>query len=220
MGYNDNILEYKGKYYLFVGLLVVVGKENQTYLIQTQKSNKGDKMRNYIFEFDQQVVLRLGLKLNQLIPVMAQGLLDDIMMKKYDKKSARLTGDLNQYLKSHCIKQVDALKKIGMSKSVLASVNVGYCIRIENAEKICNRLGLKFEDYFDILTTRKPFAKATINSYRKSPCDALSSAKRQRLIAHNYASRDYIETPNGTKKEVIILNEKESIKIAQELEKE
>ena len=42
----------------------------------------------------------------------------------------------------------------------------------------------------------------------------------QRLIAHNYASRDYIETPNGTKRDTIILNEKESIKLAEELEKE
>lgn len=31
------------------------------------KYNKGDKMRNFIFEFDQQVVLRLGLKLNELL---------------------------------------------------------------------------------------------------------------------------------------------------------
>ena len=39
-------------------------------------------------------------------------------------------------------------------------------------------------------------------------------------MAHNYASRDYIETPSGTKKEIIILKEKESLMLAEELEKE
>jgi integrase len=107
-----------------------------------------------------------------------------------------------------------------ISKETFEKAERGQEISLATAEKICKPLGIKVKDYFDIITTRKPFAKATINSYRKSLCATLSSAKRQRLIAHNYASRDYIETPNGTKRNTIILNEKESIKLAEELEKE
>ena len=141
---------------------------------------------------------------------MVQGFLDDMMMKRYEKKSARLTGDLNQYLKSHCIKQVDALKKIGISKSILASANAGYCIRIENAEKICNALGLKYEDYFTTEVQSHAYAKETIMKLKRTLATILADAKRQRLVEHNFASRDYIAPIQGYKKEVKILNDKET----------
>ena len=151
-----------------------------------------------------------NIKLNQITPVMVQGFLDDMMMKRYEKKSARLTGDLNQYLKSHCIKQVDALKKIGMSKSILASANAGYCIRIENAEKICNALGLKYDDYFTTEVQSHAYAKETIMKLKRTLATILADAKRQRLVEHNFASRDYIAPIQGYKKEVKILNDKEA----------
>lgn len=151
-----------------------------------------------------------NIKLNQITPVMVQGFLDDMMMKRYEKKSARLTGDLNQYLKSHCIKQVDALKKIGISKSILASANAGYCIRIENAEKICNALGLKYEDYFTTEAQSRAYAKETIMKLKRTLATILADAKRQRLVEHNFASRDYIAPIQGYKKEVKILNDKEA----------
>ena len=151
-----------------------------------------------------------NIKLNQITPVMVQGFLDDMMMKRYEKKSARLTGDLNQYLKSHCIKQVDALKKIGISKSILASANAGYCIRIENAEKICNTLGLKYDDYFTTEVQSHAYAKETIMKLKRTLATILADAKRQRLVEHNFASRDYLAPIQGYKKEVKILNDKEA----------
>ena len=151
-----------------------------------------------------------NIKLNQITPVMVQGFLDDMMMKRYEKKSARLTGDLNQYLKSHCIKQVDALKKIGISKSILASANAGYCIRIENAEKICNALGLNYNDYFTTEIQSYAYAKETIMKLKRTLATILADAKRQRLVEHNFASRDYIAPIQGYKKEVKILNDKEA----------
>ena len=151
-----------------------------------------------------------NIKLNQITPVMVQGFLDDMMMKRYEKKSARLTGDLNQYLKSHCIKQVDALKKIGISKSILASANAGYCVRIENAEKICNALELKYDDYFTTEIQSHAYAKETIMKLKRTLATILADAKRQRLVEHNFAFRDYIAPIQGYKKEVKILNDKEA----------
>ncbi len=161
-----------------------------------------------------------NIKLNQITPVMVQGFLDDMMMKRYEKKTARLTGDLNQYLKSHCIKQVDALKKIGISKSILASANAGYCIRIENAEKICNALGLKYDDYFTTEIQSHAYAKETIMKLKRTLATILADAKRQRLVEHNFASRDYIAPIQGYKKEVKILNDKEAKVLANYLHTE
>lgn len=160
-----------------------------------------------------------NIKLNQITPVMVQGFLDDMMMKKYEKKSARLTGDLNQYLKSHCIKQVDTLKKIGIYKSILASANAGYCIRIENAEKICNALGLKYDDYFTTEIQSHAYAKETIMKLKRTLATILADAKKQRLVEHNFASRDYIAPIQGHKKEVKILNDKEAKQLAGYLDK-
>ena len=151
-----------------------------------------------------------NIKLNQITPVMVQGFLDDMMMKRYEKKSARLTGDLNQYLKSHCIKQVDALKLCGLSKSILASANSGHCILVENAEKICNALGLKYDDYFTTEIQSHAYAKETIMKLKRTLATILADAKRQRLVEHNFASRDYIAPIQGYKKEVKILNDKEA----------
>ena len=151
-----------------------------------------------------------NIKLNQITPVMVQGFLDDMMMKRYEKKSARLTGDLNQYLKSHCIKQVDALKKIGISKSILASANAGNGIKVENAQKICDRLTLNYNDYFTTEVQSHAYAKETIMKLKRTLATILADAKRQRLVEHNFASRDYIAPIQGYKKEVKILNDKEA----------
>lgn len=103
-------------------------------------------------------------------------------------------------LKSKRWKFINFVKKASVSKETFEKAERGQEISLTTAEKMCKPLGIKIKDYFDIMTTRKPYAKATINSYRKSLCATLSSSKRQRLVAHNYASRDYIETPSGTKK--------------------
>lgn len=161
-----------------------------------------------------------NIKLNQITPVMVQGFLDEMMAKKYEQRYAILKRDLTQYLKSHCIKQVDALKKIGISKSILASANAGYCIRIENAEKICNALGLKYDDYFTTEIQSHAYAKETIMKLKRTLATILADAKRQRLVEHNFASRDYIAQIQGYKKEVKILNDKEAKVLANYLHTE
>ncbi len=160
------------------------------------------------------------IKLKDVSPALIQEYLDKKQKQGIIIEKALLKKSLKPVLKSKRWKLKNFVKKAKISKETFEKAERGQEISLATAEKICKPLGIKIKDYFDIITTRKPFAKATINSYRKSLCATLSSAKRQRLIAHNYASRDYIETPNGTKRDTVILNEKESIKLAQELEKE
>lgn len=56
-----------------------------------------------------------NIKINQITPVMVQGFLDKMMAKKYEQRYAILKRDLTQYLKSHCIKLVDATINSGIS---------------------------------------------------------------------------------------------------------
>ena len=161
-----------------------------------------------------------NIKLNQITPVMVQGFLDEMSFKKVEKKSAVMIKDITQYLKSHCIKLVDATNKIGISRSIFFSATSGHGIRVENAERICKELGLKYDEYFRTEVITHPYAKETILKLKRTLATILAEAKRQRLVEHNFASRDYIAPIQGYKKEIQILNDKEAKILAKYLDTE
>lgn len=155
-----------------------------------------------------------NIKLNQITPVMVQGFLDEMMAKKYEQRYAILKRDLTQYLKSHCIKLVDATRNSGISRSIYYSATVGNGIRIDSAKTICSALNLDFDEWFDVKVISRPYAKETILKLKRTLATILADAKRQRLVENNFASRDYIAPIQGHKKEVKILNDKEEKQLA------
>lgn len=160
-----------------------------------------------------------NIKLNQITPVMVQGFLDEMMAKKYEQRYAILKRDLTQYLKSHCIKLVDATRNSGISRSIYYSATVGNGIRIDSAKTICSALNLNFDEWFGVKVISRPYAKETILKLKRTLATILAEAKRQRLVEHNFASRDYIAPIQGHKKEVKILNDKEAKQLAGYLDK-
>ena len=160
------------------------------------------------------------IKLKDVSPALIQDYLDKMQKRGVVIEMAKLKKSLRPVVKSKRFKINNFVKRANLSKQTFEKIERNEIIKLSTAEKVCNALKVKLKDYFEIITTRKPYARASINSFRKSLCATLASAKRQRLVAHNYASRDYIETPSGTKKEIIILKEKESLVLAEELEKE
>lgn len=161
-----------------------------------------------------------NIKLNQITPVMVQGFIDEMTFKKSERKTAIMIKDITQYLKSHCIKLVDATTKSGVSRSIFFSATSGNGIRVENAEKICNALSIKYDEYFKTEIITHPYAKETILKLKRMLATILAEAKRQRLVEHNFASRDYIAPIQGYKKEIQILNDKEAKTLAQYLDTE
>lgn len=151
---------------------------------------------------------------------MVQGFLDEMSFKKVEKKRAVMIKDITQYLKSHCIKLVDATNKTGISRSIFFSATSGHGIRVENAERICKELGLKCDEYFKTEIITHPYAKETILKLKRTLETILAEAKRQRLVEHNFVSRDYIAPIQGYKKEIQILNDKEAKILAQYLDTE
>lgn len=160
-----------------------------------------------------------NIKLNQITPVMVQGFLDEMMAKQYEQRYAILKRDLTQYLKSHCIKLVDATRNSGISRSIYYSATVGNGIRIDSAKTICSALNLNFDEWFGVKVISRPYAKETILKLKRTLATILADAKRQRLVEHNFASRDYIAPIQGHKKEVKILNDKEAKQLAGYLDK-
>lgn len=160
------------------------------------------------------------IKLKDVSPALIQDYLDKMQKRGVVIEMTKLKKSLRPVIKSKRFKVNNFVKRANISKETFEKIERNEIVQLATAEKVCNTLNIKVKDYFEIITTRKPYARASINSFRKSLCATLASAKRQRLVAHNYASRDYIETPSGTKKEIIILKEKESLMLAEELEKE
>ena len=78
----------------------------------TRSLNYYIKGRDNIRKFDAYFE---NIKLNQITTVIAQGFLDEMMIKKYEQRYIILKRDLTQYLKSHCIKLVDATRNSGIS---------------------------------------------------------------------------------------------------------
>jgi len=160
------------------------------------------------------------VKLKDVTPALIQDFLDKKQRQGIIIQKFKVKGNLKDRLKSKRMKVNNFVKRAGISKITYEKTNNGELVSKITAQRICKALNCKIRDCFEIETTKKPFARATINRYRKLLCASLASAKRQCLVAHNYASRDYIESPAGTKKDIVILNEVESIKLANELEKE
>lgn len=152
-----------------------------------------------------------NVKFKDITPVMVQGFLDELMSHKVVKSRAFLTGDLTQYVKSHCIPVKKTLTAAGMSRDIFFSATMGNAIRVENAERLCKILGVEFKAYFRIETETHEYAKETISKHKRFLGTVLATAKRQRLVEHNFASRDYISPVQGYKKEIRILNDKEAV---------
>ena len=160
------------------------------------------------------------IKMRDLSPHLIQEFLDHKQRHGMVRKVAIMKNKLKPIIKEkkRAVKNFLVLAKV--SKPLYLHSQRGANIDIECAKRMCEALGVRYCDYFTTKTIKEPYAKATINAYRKLLCSTLAAAKRQRLVEHNYASKEYIDIPRGTKKEVQILNEEESYIFSEQLKKE
>lgn len=156
-------------------------------------------------------------KLKDISPIDVQSFLDTMQSRQVEMKRAFLKKDLLQYVKSHYIDITNTLPKYEISRSVYHYATAGHGIRIANAHKICEALKIDFDEYFRIDIDKHHYAKETLQKFKRTLATILATAKRQRLVEHNFASRDYITPIQGYKKEVQILNDKEAIEFVKYL---
>ena len=160
------------------------------------------------------------IKLKNITPTMVQGFIDKLSSTPSQRRTAKLKIDLGQYIKSHFATQNEVCRSSGVSRSIFYSAKSGHNISMENAKMICEALGAKFDDVFDIEEDCHPYAKETISKHKRTLHTILANAKRERLIEHNFASKDYILPIRGDKPEVRILNDVEAKQFVKALDKE
>lgn len=157
------------------------------------------------------------IKLKDITPRFVQKYIDSLSDSKIETISVKLKENTSLRLiaKNKGIR-IKSLKCFGAYESLHRGENV----TMESAEKICEELQIKLEDYFDIIKKSRPYAKSTISKHKKFVHQVLKRAKREGLIEHNFASSDYIEPIKGEKKEIVSLNDKEAKIFKQALDEE
>ena len=161
-----------------------------------------------------------NIKLEQMSPVLIQNFMDYVCARKIVNKRAKMKKNIQEYLRSHRIHITDLVKMTGQPDTTYQAAQRGARITVEGAEKLCKGLGLKYNEYFDTITTERPYAKETLVKHKRVLSVILATAKRQRLVEHNFASSEYILPVTGTKNEVRILNDKEAKIFLEELYKD
>jgi len=161
-----------------------------------------------------------GVKLVDITPPLVEKYLDTLYNYKIESKKSRLIKSLKPIIKEKKIEMKSLKDKTGCSKSAYNSAERGNNIEFDNAYNLCKSLKVNYSDYFETAYSCKNYEKATIQMYKKTLGAILASAKKQRLIEHNFASSEYISPIKGEQKEVIVLNDEESKALKLALESE
>jgi len=155
------------------------------------------------------------MRLCDVSPLFIQDFLNKTIAKGYKQKRAVLNNknDLRRYIicNNYCINQI--ARDTGVGKHTFHSIRNGLPIVVSSAEKICHYLKIKLEDYFDVIDSSRQYAKETMQKIQRLMSAILATAKRKRIIEHNFATREYLEPIRGPKTEVKILSVEEAKKL-------
>ena len=163
-----------------------------------------------------------NVKLKDVNPVMIENYINTFYEKKKRREVARLKvgKDLREALKISGITFKEVTRNDVLSTHVYRYANSRKNITIDNAKKLCKYLKVSYNDYFDTIVYEQPYKRETIVKEKNVLSTILSAAKKQRLIEHNFASREYIEPIVGERGKVRILDESEARQLRITLENE
>lgn len=143
-----------------------------------------------------------GYRLRELNPTIIQRFYD-----KLDKKEKTVTvvtakSELRDVMKKKNMGYVQLTEQEGFNSATLCSALAGKTISIEYAQRLADRLGCNVHSIFSVKQTKEPYAYETIHKTKRTLRAILSTAKKQRIIADNYASADYISFPKRPAQEI------------------
>lgn len=149
--------------------------------------------------------------LSEMTPMIIQNFCNWLCTRTYTKYSVTVKESLRDYIKKERkLTLVTVAKNCGLAHNTLfQALQVGATISKNTADKLCDFLNVPAERYFDIKKEIVPYSYSANNGIKTFIHGVLQSAVRQRLIEHNYASKDYILPVTGTKGEKLFLDTEE-----------
>ena len=100
----------------------------------------------------------------------------------------------------------------GFSSCSLANALAGKQISYEYAKRLADAFNEKPETLFDIKVKKQRYAHETISKIKRTVRAILATAKKQRLIADNYASADYITFPKKPPRQIDYMDDEDAKK--------
>ena len=162
------------------------------------------------------------VRLIDITPALTEDFRSTLLKHKYVHESAKMKAgkDLRLIVKSKKIVVKKIYQAIGIGFGTYESANRGTPIRYENAVKLCDKLGVKFDDYFDKIVVSRSYSKTTISHIMGTLNLILKDAKRQRIIEHNFASSEYLLPLKSQRKEIDVLDDEDAKLLKRQLDVE
>ena len=153
-----------------------------------------------------------GYKLKELTPNIIQQYYDklDRMKKIVTVVTAKPT--LREKMTQTGIGYMKLRYEKNFSSCSLSNALAGKQISYEYAKRLADTLGEKTENLFNVTHTTQKYAYETISKIKRTVRAVLATAKKQRLIADNYASTDYISFPKRPPREIDYMDDEDAKK--------
>lgn len=160
---------------------------------------------------------RLGkYRLKELTPLIIQRYingLNNVMKEVVTITATKLEDRITELKMSQC----KLYMLSGVSKSTIKSALLGENIKLDSAERLAKALECKTEELFRIERRMEQMSTPSMVKNYRILRTILATAKKQCLIANNYASSDYITSVKEQRKPISYLDDIEAHKLAKGL---
>lgn len=153
-----------------------------------------------------------GYKLKELTPNIIQQYYDklDRMEKTVTVVTAKPA--LRERMNQTGIGYMKLRYEKNFSSCSLSNALAGKQISYEYAKRLAETLGEKTDNLFNVTHTTQKYAYETISKIKRTIRAVLATAKKQRLIADNYASADYITFPKRPPRDIDYMDDEDAKK--------
>lgn len=141
--------------------------------------------------------------------------------RKYVKEVAVSNGKLKEFIKTTKLTQKKLSSACGVSVDTLKKSSMqGKHVSVNSAKKICEYLKLRFTDCFNKQQTEMQYSIASNRMLKTLLHCVLGQAVKEGYIQTNYASSEYTDKLNGTRKKKQIYTQEEALEFLNCLERE
>ncbi len=150
-------------------------------------------------------------KLNQINPSIIQRFYDYLCERTYTKEIVSVKKSILELIDSKNLNKTQVANDCGINRLTFRIASkVGNQVSKSTAKAVSQYFNVPINQYFNVEKQEVKFSKSTNSGIKTILGTILGEAKRQQLIEHNYASREYTRPITGTTKEKEIYNEQET----------
>ena len=158
-----------------------------------------------------------GYKLRELTPAVIQNYFNKLDERKRVLSQITPKSNFREVLQSYGLNYVKLRYEYHIQSCTLANAFAGKPVSQVWSEDLCERLNIPFESLFDRKITETSYAYETTHKYKATLRAILAMAKKNRLVADNFATADYIDFPRKPQRKIICMDEEQAKRYYQTL---